>query len=149
MGRRILEATVKRLPGRTMALRLAHPGRHLPRERLFCWRRVAALAPFAAKADILRAAARFIAERRMRKEQPMTRKTVARPILPVRVARLHSRLLISAAVGIAVTLGLAMTDWRMATRLLLGWDIGVVLYLVLIHHLMRSEEHTSELQSPC
>jgi uncharacterized membrane protein len=66
----------------------------------------------------------------------MTRKTVARPILPVRVARLHSRLLISAAVGIAVTLGLAMTDWRMATRLLLGWDIGVVLYLVLIHHLM-------------
>ena len=56
--------------------------------------------------------------------------------MPVRVARLHSRLLFSAAVGMAVTLGLAMTDWSMATKLLLGWDIGVVLYLVLIHHLM-------------
>jgi uncharacterized membrane protein len=66
----------------------------------------------------------------------MARKIVARPIMPVRVARLHVRLLISAAIGMAVTLGLAMTDWSMATKLLLGWDIGVVLYLVLIHHLM-------------
>jgi len=33
--------------------------------RLFCWRMPAALAPFAAKADILRAADRFIAERRL------------------------------------------------------------------------------------
>jgi hypothetical protein len=32
--------------------------------RLFCWRKLATLAPFAAKADILRAAAHFIAERR-------------------------------------------------------------------------------------
>ena len=66
----------------------------------------------------------------------MARKIAASAHLPVRVARLHARLLISAAVGMAVTLGLAMTDWRMATKLLLGWDIGVVLYLVLIHHLM-------------
>ena len=66
----------------------------------------------------------------------MARKVVVRPSMPVRVARLHVRLLISAAVGMAVTLGLSMTDWSMATKLLLGWDIGVVLYLVLIHHLM-------------
>jgi uncharacterized membrane protein len=66
----------------------------------------------------------------------MAGKTIARPILPVRVARLHSRLLVSTAVGMAVTLGLAMTNWSMATKLLLGWDIGVMLYLVLIHHLM-------------
>ena len=66
----------------------------------------------------------------------MARKTIARPSMPVRVARLHVRLLISAAVGMAVTFGLSMTDWTMATKLLLGWDIGVVLYLVLIHHLM-------------
>ena len=66
----------------------------------------------------------------------MARKIAARPILPVRLARLHARLLISVAVGMAVILGLAMTDWSMATRLLLGWDIGVVLYLVLAYQLM-------------
>ena len=38
----------------------------------------------------------------------------------------------------AVTLGMAMTDWSMATKLLLGWDIGVVLYLALIYQLMIS-----------
>ncbi|HEY6859691.1 MAG TPA: DUF1345 domain-containing protein [Pseudolabrys sp.] len=59
-----------------------------------------------------------------------------RPIMPVRLARLHARLLISIAVGMAVTLGLAMTDWSMATKLLLGWDIGVVLYLTLAYQLM-------------
>ena len=56
--------------------------------------------------------------------------------MPVRLARLHARLLISIAVGMAVTLGLAVTDWSMATKLLLGWDIGVVLYLVLVYQLM-------------
>ena len=66
----------------------------------------------------------------------MAPKTFARPSIPVRIVRLHVRLLISAVVGMAVTLGLAMTNWSMATKLLLGWDIGVVLYLVLIHHLM-------------
>ncbi len=66
----------------------------------------------------------------------MARKTARRPIMPVRIARLHARLLISIAVGIAVTLGLAMTDWSMATKLLLGWDIGVMLYLALIYQLM-------------
>ena len=66
----------------------------------------------------------------------MARKIADRPILPVRLARLHARLLISIAVGMAVTLGLAMTDWNMATKLLLGWDIGVVLYLALIYQLM-------------
>jgi len=36
----------------------------------------------------------------------------------------------------AVTLGLAMTDWSMATKLLVGWDIGVVLYLALAYQLV-------------
>jgi uncharacterized membrane protein len=66
----------------------------------------------------------------------VARKIAARPILPVRLARLHARLLISVAVGMAVILALAMTDWSMATKLLLGWDIGVVLYLVLVYQLM-------------
>jgi uncharacterized membrane protein len=65
----------------------------------------------------------------------LARKIVARPILPVRLARLHARLLISIAVGMAVTIGLSMTDWDMATKLLLGWDIGVALYLALAYQL--------------
>src|SRR5580658_1437115 len=68
----------------------------------------------------------------------MARKIVDRPGIMVRFARLHVRLLISIAVGLAVTLGLAMTDWSMATKLLLGWDIGVVLYLFLVYQLMMT-----------
>jgi len=56
--------------------------------------------------------------------------------MPVRLARLHARLLISIAVGLFVTLGLSLTDWSMATKLLIGWDIGVVLYLLLVYQLM-------------
>jgi uncharacterized membrane protein len=39
-------------------------------------------------------------------------------------------LLISIAVGVAVTLAVAGTDWHVATRLLTGWDVGIGLYLV-------------------
>lgn len=67
----------------------------------------------------------------------MARKIVTRP-MPVRLARLHARLLISVAVGIAVTLSLATTDWYMATKLLLGWDIGVALYLALVYQLVAT-----------
>jgi uncharacterized membrane protein len=66
----------------------------------------------------------------------VARKIADRPIMPVRLARLHARLVISIAIGMAVTLGLGMTDWSMATKLLLGWDIGVVLYLTLAYQLM-------------
>ena len=48
----------------------------------------------------------------------------------VRLSRIHARLLVSAAIGVAVTLALAATDWRLATRLLTGWDVGVSFYLV-------------------
>jgi uncharacterized membrane protein len=66
----------------------------------------------------------------------VARKILARPIMPIRLARLHARLLISVAVGMTVTLVLAMTDWSMATKLLMGWDTGVLLYLVLVYQLM-------------
>jgi uncharacterized membrane protein len=66
----------------------------------------------------------------------MARKTTTRKkapqIMPLRLARLHARLLISIAVGLAITLGLSMTDWRMATKLLFGWDASVAIYLILI-----------------
>jgi uncharacterized membrane protein len=66
----------------------------------------------------------------------VVRKIATRPLMPVRLARLHARLLISIAVGLFVTLGLSLTDWSMATKLLIGWDTGVVLYLLLVYQLM-------------
>lgn len=66
----------------------------------------------------------------------MARKIATQPLMPVRLARLHARLLISIAIGLFVTLGLSLTDWSMATRLLIGWDTGVVLYLLLVYQLM-------------
>jgi uncharacterized membrane protein len=50
--------------------------------------------------------------------------------MPLRLARLHARLLISVAIGVAVTLALAVTDWRLATRVLIGWDVGIGFYLI-------------------
>ena len=50
--------------------------------------------------------------------------------MPVRLARLHARLLLSVAVGVAVALALTATDWRLATRVLTGWDVGVTFYLI-------------------
>lgn len=52
--------------------------------------------------------------------------------LPVRVVRLHAKLVIAAIVGLAVIV-LTPFDLRLPTRLLIGWDVGVALYLVLIH----------------
>jgi uncharacterized membrane protein len=60
-------------------------------------------------------------------------------ILPVRIARLHGRLLIAVTVGAIATLVLAAaTDWRPATTLLTGWDLGVLFYLALVFNIMRT-----------
>jgi uncharacterized membrane protein len=45
--------------------------------------------------------------------------------------QLHARLLISAAFGAAVALALLALPLRMTTRLLVGWDAGLVLYLAM------------------
>jgi uncharacterized membrane protein len=57
--------------------------------------------------------------------------TPLRP-LPIRIARLHAKLLIAAVVGIIVIL-LVPADWRLPTRLLAGWNVGVALYLAMMH----------------
>ncbi len=57
--------------------------------------------------------------------------TPLRP-LPIRIAKLHAKLLIAAAIGLAIV-ALAPLDVRLATRLLIGWDIGVAIYLSLTH----------------
>ena len=71
-----------------------------------------------------------------------TRKIRQRPWL-VRVVRSRPRLFGAGALGIVVTSALAAsTAWRLATCLLVGWDIWVGLYLVLAFHMMaRSDVH--------
>ena len=59
------------------------------------------------------------------------------PTLPVRVARLHGRLLISVAIGILIAIATTATSWQWATRLLAGWNTGVMVYLILIYSVAR------------
>jgi uncharacterized membrane protein len=62
---------------------------------------------------------------------------------PIRLIRTRPRLFIAIAVGLIVAAVLfAATDWRASTKLLVGWDIGVGLYLVLAAALVaRSDVH--------
>jgi uncharacterized membrane protein len=63
------------------------------------------------------------------------------PSWPVRVVRAHPRLFASAAVSVAVTGALELVPhWRLATRLLVGWDIGVALYLTLAYEMIASSD---------
>ena len=62
------------------------------------------------------------------------------PLL-LRIVRIRPRLFISLGIGALVTAVLTVfTDWRTATRLLVGWDIYVGLYLALVAHLMAGAE---------
>jgi uncharacterized membrane protein len=55
--------------------------------------------------------------------------------LPVRVIRARPRLFTSGLVGTLVVAVLP-PPWRMATRLLVAWDVAVALYLALVYRLM-------------
>jgi uncharacterized membrane protein len=61
--------------------------------------------------------------------------------LPHRIVWSRPRLFSSVALGIvcAVILGVA-TTWRPATRVLVGWDVAVTLYLVLVIEMMARSE---------
>jgi uncharacterized membrane protein len=52
-----------------------------------------------------------------------------RPAWIVRVGMAHRRLFISAALGIATIVVLRAADMSAVARLLIGWDMGVVIYL--------------------
>jgi uncharacterized membrane protein len=52
-----------------------------------------------------------------------------------RLWTLHARLFLSAAFGAAVTLGLVALPWHTTTRILIGWDSGVILYLLLSYRI--------------
>jgi uncharacterized membrane protein len=60
-----------------------------------------------------------------------------------RMIRTRPRLLISAAFGLAVIAILFLIfDWRPVTKLLVGWNLGIGLYLILAFSLMaRSDVH--------
>jgi uncharacterized membrane protein len=62
---------------------------------------------------------------------------MSRELTPLtRFLHLHVRLFVSAAFGAAVALMLLALPWRTPTRILVGWDAGVVLYLGLVYWIM-------------
>ena len=65
------------------------------------------------------------------------------PVRAVRIIKARPRLSIAAAVAVVtIALLFAVFDWRAATKLLVGWNIGVALYLALALYLMwRSDVH--------
>jgi len=64
-------------------------------------------------------------------ETRATRRNPSELKLLGRLWTLHARSFVSAACGVAVALALIALPWRMPTRLIVGWDFGVLLYLVL------------------
>lgn len=57
--------------------------------------------------------------------------------LPVRIVKLHGKLAIAAIVGAAVALLLTPTGMRLATQLLIGWNVGIAVDLILAFSMMR------------
>ena len=51
---------------------------------------------------------------------------------PVRIVRTRPRLFLSALLGLLVIAALP-TRWPLSSRLLVGWDVGVALYLLLAY----------------
>jgi uncharacterized membrane protein len=66
----------------------------------------------------------------------MKKLKATRPMLPLRIARLHGRLLGAAAFGLVVSLCLTVTNWSVSTKLLAGWNACVLLYLILIYSIV-------------
>jgi uncharacterized membrane protein len=57
-------------------------------------------------------------------------RVAGRPAYLVRLAVAHTRLAISAAMGLAAALALIASPFTAITRALIGWDVGVTIYLV-------------------
>jgi uncharacterized membrane protein len=56
--------------------------------------------------------------------------------LPIRIAKLHGKLISAAVVGVVVAI-LVPGHWRVATQILAGWNVGVAIYLILTHAMFR------------
>jgi uncharacterized membrane protein len=72
----------------------------------------------------------------MAQDKPSTRRRL--PYI-LRIIRARPRLAFSAMFGLAVAVVLP-SAWWISTRLLLAWDAGVVLYLVLVYTMMGRSE---------
>jgi uncharacterized membrane protein len=66
----------------------------------------------------------------------------------VRAVRARPRLYISIAVGIAVFLTVP-SEWRLATRLLIGWNFTTGLYLILLYYLIANSDPDSVRRRAC
>jgi uncharacterized membrane protein len=62
----------------------------------------------------------------------------------IRIIRARPRLFIAAVVGVAV-IALSPSAWGLATRLLVGWDVGIALYLIAAYEIVIRAE-TSHIQ---
>ena len=69
-------------------------------------------------------------------EQPQSHRRLPAPL---RIVQARPRLFIAALIGLMV-IPLCPTDWRIATRLLVGWDVGVALYLGLALRMMAGAQ---------
>jgi uncharacterized membrane protein len=75
---------------------------------------------------------------------PGDTREIRRSVLPVRVVRARPRLFFSLGVFVAISAILsAVTTWRLSPRLLVGWNIGLGLYLVLAFHMMAASDVVS------
>ena len=67
-----------------------------------------------------------------------------RPTYLLRVGMAHKRLMISAAIGVAAMLALPASP---ITRMLIGWDLGVLIYLAAAAVVMTQCSSVSEMQT--
>lgn len=62
------------------------------------------------------------------------------PPLPIRIYRLHAKLVVAAFIGIVIALLLTPIVVRPLPRVLIGWDIATVVYLMLTYAMMWRTE---------
>jgi uncharacterized membrane protein len=75
---------------------------------------------------------------------PADTREIRRSILPVRIVRARPRLFISLGVFVVISaIVSATTTWRVSPRLLVGWNIGIGLYLVLAFHMIAVSDVVS------
>lgn len=63
------------------------------------------------------------------KKSPLTRRLA---VLPKQIFKLHGKLIVAAVIGVLVSV-FEPFDMRLATRILIGWDVGIALYLGLTY----------------
>jgi uncharacterized membrane protein len=76
----------------------------------------------------------------MAKRQSKSNASISPAPLPIRIYRLHAKLAIAVVIGIAIALALHLVEMRAVARALIGWDVGVIVYLALTYAMMWRTE---------